>query len=276
MKEKYARLAVSGKNSEEAVSRLKEIITVLRKECPWDKKQTHETLRTCMIEEAYEAVEAIENKDIDNLKEELGDVMLQVVFHSNLAEENGDFDLTDVINEECEKMIRRHPHVFLEEISNNSVKSIDKVLEKWENIKAEEKQNANRTQVLKSVPKALPALTRASKIQKKAAEAGFDWDSPQGALDKIKEETKELIEADNYADIAEEIGDLLFSVVNAARFFKVDPEDALNMTTKKFIRRFAYVEEKSLSCGKLLKDMSLKEMDELWNEAKKLERKNGV
>ena len=227
-----------------------------------------------MIEEAYEVVEAIDNKDRDNLREELGDVLLQVVFHSNLSEENGNFDLTDVINDECEKMIRRHPHVFLQEISNNHIKSIDKALEKWENIEAEEKKNTTKTQDLKGVPNALPALIRAAKVQKKAAEVGFDWNDAQGALDKIREETDELTEAGNRAEVTEELGDLLFSVVNAARFLKVDPEDALNMATKKFIRRFAYIEDRSLSCGRLLKDMSLEEMDELWNEAKKSE--NGI
>lgn len=274
MKKEYAHLAASAAEPGEAIERIKEIISILRRECPWDKKQTHETLRGCMIEEAYEVVEAIDNKDRDNLREELGDVLLQVVFHSNLSEENGNFDLTDVINDECEKMIRRHPHVFLQEISNNHIKSIDKALEKWENIKAEEKKNTTKTQDLKGVPNALPALIRAAKVQKKAAEVGFDWNDAQGALDKIREETDELTEAGNRAEVTEELGDLLFSVVNAARFLKVDPEDALNMATKKFIRRFAYIEDRSLSCGRLLKDMSLEEMDELWNEAKKSE--NGI
>ena len=251
MKKEYAHLAASAAEPGEAIERIKEIISILRRECPWDKKQTHETLRGCMIEEAYEVVEAIDKKDRDNLREELGDVLLQVVFHSNLSEENGNFDLTDVINDECEKMIRRHPHVFLQE-----------------------KKNTTKTQDLKGVPNALPALIRAAKVQKKAAEVGFDWNDAQGALDKIREETDELTEAGNRAEVTEELGDLLFSVVNAARFLKVDPEDALNMATKKFIRRFAYIEDRSLSCGKLLKDMSLEEMDELWNEAKKSE--NGI
>lgn len=271
MKKTYEHLAVSAKTSEEAIKRIKEIITILRVECPWDKKQNHKTLRSGMIEEAYEVVEAINNDDVENLKEELGDVLLQVVFHSNLAEENKAFDLTDVINDECEKMIRRHPHVFSEEISNNSNESIDKVLEKWENIKAAEKKSITRTQILESVPKALPALTKATKVQKKAAEVGFDWDDAKDALDKIREETEELAEAAPN-DIVEELGDLLFSVVNVARFLKVDPEEALNEATKKFIRRFAYIEGKSFSYGKPLEDMSLKEMDKLWNEAKKSEK----
>ena len=158
MKKEYEHFAHSAETSEEAIKRIEEIIAILRVECPWDRKQNHKTLRRGMIEEAYEVVEAIDNDDVANLREELGDVLLQVVFHSNLAEEAKAFDLTDVINDECEKMIRRHPHVFSEEISNNSNESIDKVLEKWENIKAAEKKDITRTQVLENVPKALPAL----------------------------------------------------------------------------------------------------------------------
>ena len=276
MKEKYEHLIKSASTDEEAITRLKEIVAILRIECPWDKKQTHETLRSCMIEEAYEVVEAINVQNDENLEEELGDVMLQVVFHSNLAEEKNRFNLTDVINKECEKMIRRHPHVFLQENSNNDINSIDKVLEKWENIKAAEKQTQTAISRMDSVPRALPALTRASKIQKRAAEVGFDWDDISGALDKVKEETEEVIQADRQKDssehIAEELGDLLFAVVNVARFLKVDPEEALNSATRKFIRRFAYVEQQSLACGKQLENMSLEEMDELWDQAKRLER----
>lgn len=276
MKNEYAHLVETATNSEEAISRLKEIIAILRVECPWDKKQTHETLRACMIEEAYEVVEAININNDENLEEELGDVILQVVFHANLAEESGKFNLTDVINKECEKMIRRHPHVFLDKNTNNGVNSIDKVLEKWENIKAAEKKESSPTSRMDSVPKALPALTRATKIQKRAAEVGFDWDDISGALSKIKEETDEVIEASKEicaADhVAEELGDLLFSVVNAARFLKVDPEEALNSATRKFIRRFSYVEQQSLACGKQLENMSLEEMDQLWDEAKRLEK----
>lgn len=272
MKKEYEHLSITAKTAEDATKRLQEIISILRKECPWDREQTHDTLRTCMLEEAYEVIDAIENRDMENLREELGDVMLQVVFHANLAEENGVFNLSNVINDECEKMIRRHPHVFLQEIDNNSTKSLDKALEKWEDVKAREKKSTTQTEVLEGVPKALPALTRASKVQKKAAEVGFDWDDSQGAFDKIKEETTELMAATERTDIEEELGDLLFSVVNAARFLKVDPENALNAATKKFTRRFAYVEKESLACGKQLKDMSLYEMDQLWNLAKESER----
>ena len=278
MKDKYSYLGISAETDESAVARLKEIISVLRKECPWDKVQTHESLRSCMLEEAYEAVEAIDNSDYDNLEEELGDVALQVVFHSNLADEEGRFDLKSVINRECDKMIRRHPHIFLEESSNNTIKSIDNVLEKWDNIKEWESISQTRTERLKNVPRAFPALTRAAKVQKRAADVGFDWTDVSFAIDKVREETEELTEAYKSAEqdlssVTEELGDLLFSVVNTARFLKVDPEEALRLTTDKFIRRFAYVEEQSLDCGRRLEDMSLEEMDKFWDEAKELENK---
>lgn len=272
----YNHVYESRDNYKESIERLYEIIKILRKECPWDKEQTHETLRKGMIEEAYEVVEAINNSDKANLKEELGDVLLQVIFHSSLSEENEGFTLNDVINMECEKMIRRHPHVFLEEKDNKNVKTIDKVLEKWENIKAREKNETNISSSIKKVPKALPALSRAYKVQKKAADVGFDWEDISGAFDKIKEETDELIKAyeeapNNKKDLEEELGDLLFSCVNASRFLKVDPEVSLTCTIDKFIRRFNYVESTALSCGRDLREMSLSEMDELWNRAKNIE-----
>ena len=276
MKEQYRGLAETAKDKKEAIERLAEIIGILRKECPWDKVQTHESLRPGMLEEAYEVVDAINNHDLENLREELGDVLLQVVFHAHIEEENQNFDLTDVINEECEKMIRRHPHVFLEESENNHAKSIDKVLEKWENIKVQEKGTSDVTSRMEKVPKALPALVRAAKIQKKAAESGFDWDDISGAFEKVQEEYREVSEC--YAEnpsgldaLKEEVGDLLFSVVNIARFLDIDPEAALDYTNNKFIRRFSYVEKAALACGRELEEMSLSEMDELWNEAKKLE-----
>lgn len=276
MKDIYKHLADEAKTDEESLARLKEIITILRKECPWDRVQTHQTLTTGMIEEAYEVVEAINNGDMDNLEEELGDVMLQVVFHANLAEESETFELKSLINRECDKMIRRHPHVFLEEKVNNHTKTIDNVLEKWENIKASEKAGQSQTAILSQVPLALPALTRAAKVQKKAAEVGFDWDHVSYAMDKVKEETTELIEAynDNLDEnrIREELGDLLFSVVNVARFLKINPEEALKFTTDKFIRRFNYVEEQGLACGKSMEEMTLEEMDKLWDKAKELEK----
>lgn len=277
MREEYEHLMREAATSEQALARLAEIISILRKQCPWDRAQTHETLKACMLEEAYESVEAIDRRDAANLAEELGDVMLQVVFHSNLAQEEGLFDLKTVINRECEKMIRRHPHIFLTETANNTIKSIDNVLEKWENIKERENAGKTRTDRLAGVPLALPALTRAAKVQKKAAEVGFDWTEVTPAVDKVREETEELIAAYSAAEpdkerVAEELGDLLFSVVNVARFLQVDPEEALRMTTNKFIRRFSHVEQQALACGRSVEDMSLAEMDKLWNEAKELEK----
>ena len=280
MKKEYEHLAETASDPASAFDRLREIVALLRKECPWDRKQTHESLRKGLIEETYEVIEAIDRKDPVNLEEELGDVLLQVVFHGNLAEEENLFDMTSVINRECDKMIRRHPHVFLEEKSNKDIKSIDKVLEKWENIKAEERGTTSVGHIMADIPYSLPALMRAAKVQKKAADVGFDWADVSGALDKIKEETRELIEAQegrgDLPHVAEELGDLLFSVVNAARFLKVDPEEALRMSTEKFIRRFRYIEDKSLACGRVLTEMSLDEMDKLWNEAKSMEAINTI
>ena len=261
IREEYLYLTDSGKDNKDAIERLAEIIALLRRECPWDKVQTHETLRKGMIEEAYEVVEAINNKDMANLREELGDVLLQIVFHADLAKEEGEFDLKDIINEECEKMIRRHPHVFLQETQN---------------IKVEEKHEKSCASRLERVPKALPALVRAFKLQKKAADVGFDWEDVSGAFDKVAEEYAEFME--QYAEAAsskqrleEEMGDLLFSCVNVARFLDIDPESALNYTSDKFTRRFRYIEERANADGRRLEDMSLEEMDKLWEEAKGLE-----
>ena len=277
VKEKYIHLCEAASDNRGAIDRLYEIVKILRVECPWDRVQTHESLRPGMLEEAYETVDAINNQDVVNLREELGDVLLQVVFHSILGEETSNFDLKDVINEECEKMIRRHPHVFLKENANNTPKSIDKVLEKWENIKEKERGETKTASRLAKVPRALPALTRAYKVQKKAAEVGFDWDDISGAFDKVREETRELTECCNAehidkASLEEELGDLLFSAVNVSRFLGIDPEASLDYTIDKFIRRFTHIEDSALACGRALEDMSLSEMDELWNEAKDLER----
>ncbi|MBK5253972.1 MAG: nucleoside triphosphate pyrophosphohydrolase [Peptostreptococcaceae bacterium] len=265
--DKYEYLYDNKEEPDEAFLRLFNIIKILRIECPWDKIQTHETLIPCMKEETYEAIDAIYNKNIENLREELGDVLLQVVFHGIIAEETSEFELSDVINEECEKMIRRHPHVF----SEKEDKSIDKVLETWENIKCSEHSIINKTDKLRSVPKTFPALIRSYKIQKKAAEVGFDWEDINGAIDKIDEETIELKEAiieNDYKHISEELGDLLFAVVNVARFAKVNPEESLVNTSEKFINRFNYIEEEALNMGETMEKLSLEEMETLWNKAK--------
>lgn len=268
MKKEYETLYLAKDNEAEALLRLGEIVSILRRECPWDRVQTHETLTSCMLEEAYEAVDAIQQKDVANLREELGDVLLQVVFHSNLSEEEGTFNLTDVINDECEKMIRRHPHIF----SKENAKTIDKVLEKWENVKSKEHEELRYTDQLARVPKALPALIRSSKVQNKAAKVGFDWVNVRGAFAKVEEELQELREAleqEDAAGISEEFGDLLFSMVNVSRFLKINPEEALGDATQKFIRRFDYMEKLAENKGLDLASMKLEEMDDLWRYAKK-------
>ncbi len=269
MREKYAKYHEEGKTPEEAIKRLADIIALLRSEegCPWDKAQTHKSIRSCLLEEAYEVADAIDNEDYDNLEDELGDVLLQVVFHANLGIEEQKFDLCSIANRECDKMIRRHPHVFL----NKNLESIDKVLEKWENVKRKERGTASHTDSMMNVPKALPALIRSYKIQKKAAEVGFDWEDVSEAFSKVKEETYELLEiyqGNDEASIKEEVGDLLFAVVNVARFLGVNPEEALNFTSSKFIDRFGFIEKTAKLQGKRLEDMSLEEMDKLWDQAK--------
>lgn len=226
----------------EAYLRLKEIVKILRKECPWDKVQTHESLRVCMIEEAYEAAEAIDRKDMKNLKEELGDVMLQVIFHGILTEENGNFDMTDILNEEADKMIRRHPHVFCDE----SVKTVDKVLEKWENIKASEHSGNSLTSRLEDVPSALPALIRAYKVQKRAEIAGFGFQSKNDTFDKIVDETKELRRILNQHDLSfveNKIGKVLFDIVYLSRCLDIDAERALEKTIVEFIKHVSHMED---------------------------------
>lgn len=243
---------------------LVEIMKLLRSDngCMWDKEQTHQSIRMNFLEEVYEACDAIDNGDDKNLKEELGDVLLQVVFHSRIAEEEGKYDFDAVANDICRKLIHRHPHIF----SDVTVNSSEEVLSNWENIKKEEKGSTTYTAEMERVPKALPALMYAEKIQKRAKKSGFDWPSVDGALEKIKEETLEVSEAikDN-SNIFEEIGDLLFAVVNVARFCKVNPEEALYKASRKFTERFAYIEEKA---GENINNMSLPEMDKLWEEYK--------
>ncbi|MDD4088463.1 MAG: nucleoside triphosphate pyrophosphohydrolase [Tissierellia bacterium] len=254
------------KNRVYNVDNLLRIVKLLRGPdgCPWDKKQTHHSIRQHVIEEAYEVVDAIDNDDVDNLVEELGDLLLQVVFHAELGSEEGYFNFSDVVTDVCKKMYFRHPHVF------GDVKADDaeEALTSWENSKLKEKNLTTYTDNLKNVPKALSTLSRSYKIQKRAAEVGFDWSDAQGAVFKIKEELLEFIEEynnHNIKNMEEEFGDLLFALVNFARFEKINPDIALNKTINKFIGRFEYIEKNST---KDLKQMTLKEMDELWEESK--------
>lgn len=249
---------------------LLEIMRILRcpEGCVWDREQDHKSIRRSFIEETYEAVEAIDNDDPVLLQEELGDVLLQVVFHAQIEAEAGRFTMDDVADGICKKMIYRHPHVF----GSVEAKNSDEVLTNWDALKQKEKHQKSTTETLESVARSLPGLIRAEKVQHKAAKAGFDWDEVSGALDKVREETAEVARAiDGDGDPSEELGDLLFAVVNVARFLKTDPEDAINRTTDKFIRRFAQVEQAARDAGKDLADMSLAEMDALWDAAKQKE-----
>jgi tetrapyrrole methylase family protein/MazG family protein len=226
-------------------------------------------LRQYLIEEAYEVVETIDNDDLTALEEELGDVLLQVVFHSEIAAENGYFDITDVISGICRKLIHRHPHVF----GDVSVADADEVVSNWEQIKREEKAIESVTDAMKQLPMALPATLRAYKTQKKAAAVGFDWPDVEGAFEKIHEEVNELLEEmqvehPDPEKLAGEIGDLIFAVINVSRFLKINPEMALNRTTEKFIRRFQAIEESEPAKARGLENLSLNEMDNLWNRAK--------
>lgn len=246
---------------------LKDIMVKLRSEngCPWDREQTHASIKNCLIEEAYETAEAIDSQRDEKIYDELGDVLLQVVFHAQIASEENRFTIDDITNAICEKMIRRHPHVF----SDGDAKNSAEVLEKWEEIKKVEKGEGSHADNLKSVSSYLPSLTYAAKVQKKAAKVGFDWDSWQEPLKKVLEEAEEVREAiENGTNIEEELGDLLFSVVNVSRFAGVDSEEALKKATSKFIKRFEGVESAANGMGMRLEDMTLEEMDKLWEKMK--------
>lgn len=250
------------------VSDLEEIVALLRGPggCAWDAEQTHESSRRDFLEEAYEVVEAIDEGDPDHLKEELGDVLLQVVFHAQMEKEAGRFQLKDAADGVCKKLIYRHPHVFGEV----QVSGTGQILENWDNLKRAEKGQQTHTDALNSVARSLPALWRAEKVQKKARKAGFDWDDPAAPLDKIGEELEELKQAiRNQSNVEEELGDLLFAAVNLSRFVGVDSEKALTAATDKFIRRFAQVEELAKKQGRAMETMSLEELDKLWDEAKR-------
>jgi MazG family protein len=244
------------------------IVKRLRNECPWDMVQTHSSIRGGLLEETYEVLEAIDSENPEELKKELGDVLLQVVFHSNIAEGNGDFKLADVIKFETEKMIRRHPHVF----GDVKISGSEEALTSWEKIKNQE----GRSSALEGVPKELPALLKAYRIQEKASKVGFDWKDINPVFDKITEEINELkVDIDNkepQKKIEEEFGDLLFSLVNYARFIKVNPEDSLREASEKFMRRFTQVEKYAMDSGRKMEEMTLEEMDEIWDKVKKDEK----
>ena len=254
----------------EALGRIIDTLDELRIKCPWDRKQTNESLRPNTIEEVYELCDALICDDSANIKKELGDVLLHVLFYAKIGEEKAQFDIADVADALNAKLIFRHPHVF----GNVNVNDAHDVEQNWEQIKLKEK-GGNKT-VLAGVPSALPAMIKANRIQEKAANVGFDWDEPQQVWEKVKEEISEVAQEIDHMDklkMEEEMGDLFFSLINASRLYGIDPENALEKTNKKFINRFNYLENKARTLGKSLKDMTLAEMDEIWNEAKKLERK---
>jgi XTP/dITP diphosphohydrolase len=240
------------------------IVKRLRVECPWDKEQTHESLRRCLLEESYEVLEAIDNNDMTELRKELGDLMLQVVFHGIMGEETSSFDLVNVLEAETEKLISRHPHVF----GDTKVSNSDEVKTNWEKLK----QKEGRISVLDGVPKELPALFRAYRVQEKAAKVGFDWKDVKPVYDKILEEISELKEniekSASQENIEDEFGDVLFSIVNYARFIKINPEDALRKTIEKFIFRFQKIEDYARENNLVLDEMTLEEMDEVWVRVK--------
>lgn len=246
-----------------------EIVHILRAPggCQWDREQTHQSTRRDFLEEAYEVAEAIDEGSPEHLKEELGDVLLQVVFHTCMEEEAGRFNLDDVADGVCRKLIYRHPHVF----GDVTVHSTGEILANWDELKKKEKGQATQADALDAVARSLPALWRAEKIQKKAAKVGFDWDSVSGAMNKLTEEISELAAAMNGdGDVTEELGDLLFAAVNVARFLKVDPENALQAASDKFASRFRRVEEAVTAQGRKMEDMTLTELDAIWNEIKHL------
>lgn len=287
-----------------AFGRLLDVLDQLREKCPWDKKQTNESLRPNTIEEVYELCDALSRNDEHDTMKELGDVMMHLCFYAKIGQENGAFDIYDVLRQQADKLIFRHPHIFHpsqvgkdepkpigedgekeEQLEKNEVKTAEQVLQNWEQIKLKEKEGNKR--VLSGVPSALPSVIKAYRIQDKARNVGFDWQKREDVWDKVREELAEL-EAELAVPIPEnatdqekaairsrqeaELGDYLFSLINAARLYKLNPDNALEKTNAKFIRRFTYIEEHSIRVGKPLTDMPLEEMDKLWNEAKKNEK----
>lgn len=249
----------------DAYNRLLTIMDELREQCPWDKKQTMQTLRHLTIEETYELGEAILNNDPLEVKNELGDLLLHIVFYAKIGSETNDFDMADVANDICEKLISRHPHIY----GDVDVANEEEVKQNWEKLKLKE----GKTSVLEGVPKSLPAMVKANRIQDKVAGVGFDWEEPRQVFEKLQEELAELqheISGNNQDKIEQEFGDVLFSMINYARFLKIDPESALERTNMKFIKRFQHLESKAKQKGVSLKNMTLDEMDVYWNEAKGL------
>ncbi len=248
-----------------AFERLLIIMDELREQCPWDKKQTMQSLRHLTIEEVYELGDAILDNDLDEVKKELGDVLLHIVFYSKIGSESNRFDIADVCNSICDKLIERHPHIY----SDVKVENEDDVKKNWEQLKLKE----GKQSVLEGVPKSLPAMVKANRIQDKVAGVGFDWEEPNQVFEKVEEELGELqaeVANGNHDTIESEFGDVLFSMINYARFLKVDPESALERTNKKFIKRFQYLEQKSKDLDKPLSEMTLAEMDVYWEEAKSM------
>ena len=279
----------------QAFGRFLDVLDALRANCPWDKKQTNESLRPNTIEETYELCDALIKNDVHDICKELGDVLLHICFYAKIAEEKAQFDMADVCNALTRKMITRHPHVYhpsqidaeepkplpyvpceasqTSQTSSTSVTSVTQVLENWEQIKLKEKDGNER--VLSGVPDALPSMIKAYRIQDKARNVGFDWEDRQDVWKKVREELDELeaeLAKEDKEHSTEELGDFLFSVINAARLYKLNPDNALEKTNRKFIDRFNYIEDHSIKIGKPLKDMTLEEMDILWNEAKKIKK----
>lgn len=249
----------------EAFGRLLDIMDDLREKCPWDKKQTLESLRHLTIEETYELGDAILDNDLQEIKKELGDLLLHIVFYAKIGSETNAFDIADVANSICDKLIDRHPHIYDDVIVTNE----EEVKQNWEKLKLKE----GKKSVLEGVPKSLPALVKASRIQDKVKGVGFDWEEPHQVWDKVQEEISEFqeeVESGNFEKMEAEFGDVLFSMINYARFLKINPEDALERTNKKFMKRFMYLESKAGELGKPLSDMTLAEMDVFWDEAKRL------
>jgi len=247
-----------------AFDRLLTIMDELREQCPWDKKQTIQTLRHLTIEETYELGDAILDNDLEEVKKELGDLLLHIVFYAKIGSETDDFDIADVSNSICDKLINRHPHIYGDVVVANE----EEVKQNWEQLKLKE----GKTSVLEGVPKSLPALVKASRIQDKVAGVGFDWEEPNQVWEKVEEELNEFkieVESANQERMESEFGDVLFSMINYARFLKINPENALERTNKKFIKRFQYLEQKAKDINKTLSEMTLEEMDVYWEEAKK-------